>query len=90
MTIAARTLGGHDRVQLGTSQGAIRVSEPLSVQVAAPPLPTGLYRVVGCVHIYPADHVTDEAPIYSHRASGNLMQVADTPEDPSRLSPNAS
>jgi hypothetical protein len=88
-TIAARKLGGHDRVQLGTSQGTIRVSEPLSVQVAGTPLPTGLYRVVVTVHIYPADHDTDQAPIYSHSASGNLVQVADTPEDPSGLSPNA-
>ena len=25
--------------------------------------------MVGIVHIYPADHVTDEAPMYSHSAS---------------------
>jgi len=79
-TIAARKLGGHDRVHLGTSQGIIRVSEPLSVQVAGPPLPSGLYRLVVTVDIYPADHATDETPLYSHGASGNLMQVADTPE----------
>jgi hypothetical protein len=79
-TIAARKLGGHDRVHLGTSQGIIRVSEPLSVQVAGPPLPSGLYRLVVTVDIYPADHATDKAPLYSHGASGNLMQVADTPE----------
>jgi hypothetical protein len=81
-TIAARKLGGHDRVHLGTSQGTMRVSEPLSVQVAGPPLPNGLYRLVVTVDIYPADHATDEEPLYSHGASGNLMQVADTPEGP--------
>jgi hypothetical protein len=85
-TIAARKLGGHDRVHLGTSQGTIHVSEPLSVQVVGPSLSTGLYRLVVTVDIYPADHATDEAPLYSHSASGNLMQVADIPEDPPRLS----
>jgi hypothetical protein len=88
-TIAARKLGGHDRVHLGASHGTIHVSEPLSVQVAGPPLPTGLYRLVATVDIYPADHATDEAPLYSHSAYGNLIQVADTPEDPPRLSLNA-
>jgi Helix-hairpin-helix domain len=78
-TIAARKLGGHDRVRLGTSQGTVHVSEPLSVQVAGPPLPAGLYRLVVTVDIYPAGHATDEAPLYSHSASGNLMQVADAP-----------
>jgi hypothetical protein len=78
-TIAARKLGGHDRVHLGASQGTIRVSEPLSVQVPGPPLPTGLYRLVVSVDIYPADHATGEAPVFSHGASGNLVQVADTP-----------
>jgi Helix-hairpin-helix domain len=87
--IAARKLGGHDRVHLGTSQGTIHVSEPLSVQVVGPPLPTGLYRLVVTVDIYPADHATNEAPLYSQSASGNLMQVADTREDPPRLSFNA-
>jgi len=79
-TIAARKLGGHDRVHLDTRQGTIRVSEPLSVQAAGPPLPTGLYRLVVTVDIYPADHAMDEAPLYSRGASGNLIQVADAPE----------
>jgi len=80
-TIAARKLGGHDRVQLGTSQGIIRVSEPLSVQVAGPPLPAGLYRLVVTVDIYPAGHSPEEPPLYSLGASGDLMQVADVPPE---------
>jgi hypothetical protein len=80
VSIAARKLGGHDRVHLGTGQGTIRVSEPLSVQIVGAPLPTGLYRLVVTVDIYTADHATDEEHLCSHGTSGNLMQVVDTPE----------
>jgi len=82
-TIAARKLASRDRVRLGTSNGIIRVGEPLSVQVVGPPLLAGLYRLVVTVDIYPADHATGEAPLYSHDATGNLLQVADTPEESS-------
>lgn len=78
-TIAARKLGGHDRLPLGSTHGAIRISEPLSVEVAGPPLPIGLYRLVVTVAIYPADHSAGEPSIYSQGASGDLMQVANAP-----------
>jgi helix-hairpin-helix protein len=79
-TVAARRLGGHDRVHLGTARGVIRVGEPLSVEVAGPPLPTGLYRLVVTVDIYPADHSPEEPPLYSRGVSGNLVQVANAPQ----------
>lgn len=78
-TIAARRLGGHDRLPLGSTHGAIRISEPLSVEVAGPPLPIGLYRLVVTVAIYPADHSPEEPPIHTQGASGDLMQVASAP-----------
>lgn len=76
-TIAARTFEGHERSPLGSAHGAIRVSDPLSVEVAGPALPAGLYRLVVTVDIYPADHSAGEPPLYSQAASGDLMQVAD-------------
>ena len=76
-TVAARKFGGHDRLPLGAAHGTIRVSNPLSVEVAGPVPPTGLYRIVATVDIYPADHSSEERPLYSQGASGDLIQVAD-------------
>ncbi len=78
-TIAARRLGGHDRLPLGSTHGAIRITEPLSVEVAGPPMPIGLYRLVVTVAIYPADHSPGEPSIHTQGASGDLMQVANAP-----------
>jgi hypothetical protein len=81
--IAARMLGGHDRVPVGTANGVISISNPLTVEVAGPQLPAGLYRMVVTVDIYPANHSPDEPRLYSGSASGDLMQVADAPGSPS-------
>ncbi len=78
-TIAARTFGGRDRLPLGTGHGTIRVSDPLSVDVAGPALPVGHYRLVANVDIYPAGHSPEEPPLHSQGVSGDLMLVADTP-----------
>jgi len=78
-TIAARTFGGHDRSPVGTTDGTVRVSDPVSVEVTGPTLPVDLYRLVATVEIYPADHSPGEPPLYRMRASGDLMRVADTP-----------
>ena len=76
-TIAARTFGGHDRSLLGTTQGTMRVSDPLSVKVTGPALPAGQYRLVATVEIYPAGHSPGEPPLHSQGVSGDLMRVAD-------------
>jgi hypothetical protein len=78
-TIAARTFGGHDRSRLGTVHGALRVSDPVSMEITGPALPADLYRLVVTVDIYPADHSADVPPLYRTRASGDLMRVADAP-----------
>ena len=78
-TIVARRFGGHDRSPLGISQGTIRGSDPISVEVTGPALPADLYRLVVTVDIYRADHSLEEPPLYRKRASGDLMRVADAP-----------
>lgn len=78
-TIVARRFAGHDRSPLGTTHGAIRMRDPVSVEVTGPALPADLYRLVATVEIYPADHSPEEPPLYRMRASGDLMRVADTP-----------
>jgi Helix-hairpin-helix domain len=78
-TIAARTFGGRERLTLGTTQGTIRVSDPISVEVAGPALPVGDYRLVATVDVYPARHSPGEPPLHSQGISGDLMHVADPP-----------
>jgi hypothetical protein len=78
--IAARSkLGDNQRLPLGTTHGAIRVNEPLSVELTGPPLPPGLYRLVATVTIYAAGHTAKAQPLYSRGASGDLIHVADAP-----------
>jgi len=81
-TVAARRFGGHGRSLLRTAHGAIRVSDPVTVEVTGPQLPTDLYRLVVNVDIYPALHSREEPPIYHERASGDLMRVIDVPLGP--------
>jgi hypothetical protein len=78
-TIAARRLGGHDRLPLGTAQGTVRVGDPVSVEVTGPALPADLYRLVATVDIYPAEHAPDAPALYRKHASGDLLRVADVP-----------
>jgi hypothetical protein len=69
-------LGDDQRWPLGTVQGAVRMDEPLSVELTGPPLPRGLYRLEATVHIYPAGHAPESQPLESLRASGSVIQVS--------------
>jgi hypothetical protein len=79
--IAARKLGGHERVALGATHGTIRVNDPLSLELTGPPLPPGLYRLVVAVVIYQAGHSAEDQPLHSLGANGDLLQVANAPDD---------
>lgn len=74
---ASSQLGDNQRWPLGTVHGAMRVGEPLSVELTGQPLPRGLYRLEATVLIYPIDHTRDSQPLHSRRTSGELIQVAD-------------
>jgi hypothetical protein len=78
-TIVARRFAGHDRLPLGTADGAVRVRDPISAEVTGPALPADLYRLQATVEIYPADHSPEEQPLYRMRATGDFMRVGDTP-----------
>jgi hypothetical protein len=78
-TIVARRFAGHDRSPLGTTQGTVRGSDPVSVEVTGPALPAELYRLLATVEIYSANHPAEEPPLYRMRAAGDLMRVGDTP-----------
>ena len=79
VVIAARTFAGRERSAVGTVQGTIRVSDPVSVNVTGPALPAGVYRLVATVEIYAAGHSPEEPPLYSQGVSGDLMRVAGPP-----------
>ena len=78
-TIAARPFGRRDRSLLGTTQGTIRVGDPLSVKVTGPALPVGQYRLVATVDIYAGGHSAAEPSLYSQGVSGDPVRVADDP-----------
>jgi len=73
---ASSVLGDDQRWPLGTVRGAVRVGEPLSVELTGQPLPRGLYRPEATVLLYPADHGPGSQPLQGRRASGALIQVA--------------
>jgi hypothetical protein len=73
---ASSTLGDDQRWPLGTVQGAVRVDEPLAVELTGQPLPRGLYRPEATVLIYPTNHAPDSGPLQGRRAYGALIQVA--------------
>jgi hypothetical protein len=81
-TIVARRFAGHDRSPLGTTHGAIRARDPVSVGVTGPALPPDLYRLLVTVEIYPAGHSPGEPPLFRMRASGDFMRVANAPLGP--------
>jgi hypothetical protein len=81
---ASSELGDNQRQLLGTTHGAVRVGEPLSVELTGQPLPRGLYRLEATVLIYPADHTRDSQALHSRRRSGALVQVADAPAQTAR------
>jgi hypothetical protein len=72
-------LGDERRWPLGTAHGTIRGNDPLSVELTGPPLPTGLYRLVATVAVYPPDHTPKVEPFDRRDASGDLIQVTDAP-----------
>ncbi|HEV8277721.1 MAG TPA: hypothetical protein VGQ26_18790 [Streptosporangiaceae bacterium] len=74
--MASSVLGDDQRWPLGTVRGAVRVDEPLSVELAGPPLPRGLYRLEATVRIYPAGHAPESQPLGSRRAAGAVIQVS--------------
>jgi hypothetical protein len=73
---ASSVLGDNQHWPLGTVKGAVRVDEPLAVELTGQPLPRGLYRPEATVLIYPAKHAPDSEPLQGRRASGALIQVA--------------
>lgn len=79
---ASSELGDNQRQLLGTVQGAVRVGEPLPIELAGQPLPRGLYRLEATVAIYPADHARDSKPLHSRRKIGAFVQVADVSAQP--------
>src|SRR5215467_2578086 len=78
-TVAAREFEGRDRSPVGTTEGAVRVGEPVSVEVVGTALPIGLYRLAVTVEIYRAGHSPEEPALDIQGAFGDLIQVATAP-----------
>jgi len=73
--IAARRLDGDGEVPIVRFGGVIRVDRGISHAAAGPPLKAGLYRLVATVEAHSTGHGSDDPPVWSEAASGELLHV---------------
>jgi Helix-hairpin-helix domain len=73
--IAARRLDGDGDVPIVRLGGVIRVDRGVSHSAAGPPLKAGLYRLVATVEAHSEGHGSDDPPVWSEAASGELLHV---------------
>ncbi len=75
--VAALSVGNSDRHPLGTASGAVTIGQPISLELAGPPLPPGMHRLEAAVAIYGRHHQLDDRPLGRHRILGGLVHIAD-------------
>jgi hypothetical protein len=73
--ISARRLDAGGDVQVTRMTGVVDADRGISHASAGPPLKPGLYRLVAAVTLYPAGHVSEDGPVGSVVADGDLVQV---------------
>ena len=73
--IVARRLDGDGEVPIVRLGGVVRVDQGISHSATGPPLEAGLYRLVATVEAYSTGHSSDDLPIWSEVASGDLLHV---------------
>jgi helix-hairpin-helix protein len=73
--IAARRLDGDGEVPIVRLGGVVRVDRGVSHSAAGPPLDAGLYRLVATVEAHSTGHSSDDPPVWSEAASGDLLHV---------------
>lgn len=77
--IAARKLDGDGDVPIVRLGGIVRVDRGISHSAAGPPLEVGLYRLVATVEAHSTGHSSDDPPVWSEAASGDLLHVVAPP-----------
>jgi hypothetical protein len=75
--VAALSVGNSDRHPLGVASGAVTIGQPVSLELAGPPLPPGMHRLEAAVAIYGHHHQQDDRPLGRHRSLGGLVHIAD-------------
>ena len=73
--VAARPVGSSDRHPLATASGIITIDEPMSLDVAGPPLPPGLHGLEAVVLIYGQHHQPEDEPLCRRSIAGDLIHV---------------
>ena len=74
--VAARTVGSHDRHPIAATSGTITIGQPVSLELAGPPLPPGMHSLEAVVVVHAQNHKPGEQPLCRHRAMGELVYVA--------------
>jgi len=81
--ITARRLDADGEVPIVLIGGIVQMDCGVSHSAAGPPLDAGLYRLVASIDLHHPGHAKDDPPVWSHAASGELIQVV-APAGPAR------
>jgi hypothetical protein len=73
--IAARRLDADGEVPIVLIGGVVQMDRGVSHSAVGPPLDAGLYRLVASIELHRPGHAPGDAPVWSHAASGDLIQV---------------
>ena len=73
--VAARSLAEGHRHLLATACGTAAIDQPVTLELAGPPLPQGIYRLEAMINIYGHRHRPAETPLDHCRVPGDLIHV---------------
>jgi Helix-hairpin-helix domain len=77
--VAARSLADGQCHPLAPACGTAVAGRPLTLELAGPPLPPGIYRLEATVTVYGLRHQTGDPLLASHHVLGDLVHVAARP-----------
>jgi Helix-hairpin-helix domain len=73
--VAARSLADGHRHPLATACGTAAIDQPVTLELAGPPLPQGIYRLEAMINIYGHRHRPADTPLDRCRVPGDLIHV---------------
>jgi len=73
--VAARSLADGQCHPLAPAAGTAAAGRPVTLELAGPPLPPGIYRLEGTVIVYSHRHEPGDRPLGRHHALGELVHV---------------
>jgi hypothetical protein len=79
--VAARSLADGHRHPLATTCGTAAIDQPVTLELAGPPLPQGIHRLEAMISIYSHPHRPADAPLDRRLVLGDLIHVTRRPRN---------